>query len=82
MSKLFKVNYAPDEPFIGVVRFNNLIRFNRNIIPLGGIGLQNLNKMKIVTSEGFAIMSEIKKKPAIASGFFNYIYYISRNRDT
>lgn len=70
VSKLFKVNYAPDEPFIGVVRFNNLIRFNRNIIPLGGIGLQNLNKMKIVTSEGFAIMSEIKKKPAIASRLF------------
>ena len=70
LSKLFKVNYAPKDPYMGVIRFNNLIGSNKNIIPLGGIGVENLNKLKMIKSDGFAIMSEIKKKPAISSRLF------------
>jgi len=34
------------------------------LIPLGGIKYTNLNKLKLVRSDSFAILSEIKKKPA------------------
>ena len=69
LSKLFSVDYAPSEKFYGVVRFN-LIGNQKNLIPLGGIKLINLNKTKLLNSEGIAIMSEIKKKPAISSRLF------------
>ena len=42
----------------------------KKLIPLGGIKLINLNKVKLVKSEGVAIMSEVKKKPAISSRLF------------
>ena len=70
VSKLFKVNYKPSDPFYDIVRFKNLILNNKNIIPLGGIGICNLNKLKTVRSDGFAIMTELKKKPAITSRLF------------
>ena len=69
LSKLFRVDYAPLEKFYGVVKFN-LLRGQKNLIPLGGIKLVNLNKTKLIKSEGIAIMSEIKKKPAISSRLF------------
>ena len=50
---------------MGLNRFNSFVLKNsKKIVPLGGIKLSNLNKMKSVNSEGFALMSEIKKKPA------------------
>ena len=39
-------------------------KFSKRIIPLGGINLKTLNKLKMIRSQGFAVMSEIKKKPA------------------
>tara|TARA_B100001057_G_C22709857_1_gene895300 strand:+ start:442 stop:1008 length:567 start_codon:yes stop_codon:yes gene_type:complete len=69
LSKLFRVDYAPLENFYGIVKFN-LIENRNNLIPLGGIKLINLNKVKLVKSGGIAIMSEIKKKPAICSRLF------------
>jgi len=69
-SKLFKVDYNPKDKFYGVLKFNNLLLNNNKVIPLGGIKLANLNKLKIVRSKGLAIMSEIKKKPAISSRLF------------
>ena len=44
--------------------------YNIDIIPLGGIKYNNLLKMKLISSNSFAIMSEIKKKPAILSRLF------------
>ena len=45
--------------------FNNFLnKFKTKLIPLGGIQINNLNKLKIVRSDAFAILSEIKKKPA------------------
>ena len=70
VSKLFKVDYDPEAKFMGMVKFNNLINLNKNIIPLGGIKCSNLNKLRLVKSFGIAIMSEIKKKPTISSRLF------------
>ncbi len=51
--------------FLDVIKFNNYTnKIFINITPLGGINLLNLNKLKIVRSESFALMSEVKKKPA------------------
>ena len=69
LSKLFRVDYAPLENFYGIVKFN-LIENQKNLIPLGGIKLINLNKAKLIKSGGIAIMSEVKKKPAISSRLF------------
>ena len=63
LSKLFSVSYDKKATFLGVIKFNNLLRNYRNLIPLGGIHLNNLNSLKLVNCEGFALMSEIKKKP-------------------
>ena len=69
LSKLFRVDYAPSENFFGIVKFN-LIENQKNLIPLGGIKLVNLNKVKLVKSEGIAIMSEKKKSRLFLTGFF------------
>ena len=60
-SKLFLVNYDKKAPYLGVIRFNNNLKINKNLIPLGGINYKKLNKLKNINSIGFAILSEIKK---------------------
>ena len=63
-SKLFLVNYDKKAPFLGVVKFNNHLKINNNLIPLGGISINNLNNLNNINCRGFALLSEIKKKPA------------------
>ena len=64
-SRLFKVSYKYKKGFLGVVKFN-LLKISRkeDLVPLGGIKLSNLNKLKLVNTKSFAIFSEVKKKPA------------------
>jgi thiamine-phosphate pyrophosphorylase len=64
-SRLFKVSHPLKEGFLGVIKFN-LFKLSRkeNLVPLGGINLSNLTKLKMVKSNSFALLSEIKKKPA------------------
>jgi len=70
-SRLFKTNYINKKGFLGVVKFNLLKQtFNKNIYPLGGINNKNLLKLNIINSDGFAILSAVKKKPAISSRLF------------
>ncbi len=64
LSKLFLVDYDKKAPFLGVTKFNKFLRSNKNLIPLGGINLSNLNNLNMIRSNGFALMSEVKKKPA------------------
>ena len=64
LSKLFIVNYAKSSSHLGVLKFNNISKNSKMKIPLGGISLGNLNCLKNVHSEGFAILTEVKKKPA------------------
>ena len=64
LSKLFLVDYDKKSPCLGVLKFNNFSKISKKIIPLGGIKSNNLNQLKNVSSEGFALLSEVKKKPA------------------
>ncbi len=69
-SKLFLVDYDKKAKFIGILKFNYLLKTFKYLVPLGGINSNNLNNLKNVNSLGFAMFSEIKKKPAIASRLF------------
>lgn len=64
-SRLFKTSYENKKDFLGVVKFN-LLKISRkeNLVPLGGINFLNLNKLNIVRCNSFALLSEVKKKPA------------------
>ena len=64
VSKLFVVDYNKYSKTLGILKFNICKYLYEKIIPLGGIKFNNLNKQKIVRSEGLAIFSELKKKPA------------------
>ena len=64
LSKLFTVDYDRKAPFLGVLKFNNFLKISKNLIPLGGIKLENLNNLKNVSCKGLALLSEVKKKPA------------------
>ena len=64
-SRLFQTEYPNKKGFMGIIKFN-LFKLSRkeNLVPLGGIKLSNLNKLNLVKSNYFALLSEIKKKPA------------------
>ena len=64
LSKLFLVDYNKKAPFYGIVKFNYFSQISKKLVPLGGIKEQNLNQLRNVFSIGFALLSEIKKKPA------------------
>ena len=70
-SRLFDTTYKFKKGSLGIIKFN-LLRINRkeNILPLGGINFSKLNKLKIVKSNSFALLSEVKKKPAILRRLF------------
>ena len=66
LSRLFKTSYPLKQSFMGVIKYNLLnVSIDRNLIPLGGIRMKNLNKLKMVECNSIALMSEVKKKPAI-----------------
>ena len=71
LSRLFKTNYKNKKNNLDINKFN-LIRKNYhiNIVPLGGINQLNLLKLNMVKSDGIALLSEVKKKPAISSRLF------------
>jgi len=64
-SRLFKTNYKNKPGYLGVIKFNLFkLSIKKNLVPLGGIKLSNLNKLRLVNCEAFTLFSEIKKKPA------------------
>jgi len=70
-SRLFKTQYDNKKTYLGVVKFNLLYRnISKKLVPLGGINNQNLLKLNIVKSKGFACLSALIKKPAITSRLF------------
>ena len=70
-SRLFKTSYQYKKGYLGVVRYNLMANLFRNqLIPLGGIKISNLNKLKNVKCDAFTIFSEVKKKPAIIDRLF------------
>ncbi|MDA9090198.1 thiamine phosphate synthase [Pelagibacteraceae bacterium] len=71
LSRLFKTDYKKKRDFMGIIKFNITKKLSSiELIPLGGIRISNLNYLKIVNSRALAILSEIKKKPAIISRLF------------
>jgi hypothetical protein len=42
----------------------------KKLAPLGGIKISNLNKLKMVNCNTFAVLSGVKKKPAITDRLF------------
>tara|TARA_B110001450_G_scaffold209840_1_gene200875 strand:+ start:661 stop:1233 length:573 start_codon:yes stop_codon:yes gene_type:complete len=71
LSRLFKTNYPNKKSFLGVTKFNLFcLLIKKNFIPLGGIRLNNLGKIKLINTKSMAFLSETKKKPAIISRLF------------
>ena len=71
LSKLFLVDYNPKAPFLDIIKFNSYTANIQNkLAPLGGIKISNLNKLKIVDCDSFAVLSGVKKKPAIIDLLF------------
>ena len=63
-SRLFETSYKDKKGHVGIIKFNLLNNYIQCLIPLGGIKRQNLLKLNLITARSFAILSEIKKKPA------------------
>tara|TARA_B100001093_G_C26514653_1_gene879023 strand:- start:209 stop:781 length:573 start_codon:yes stop_codon:yes gene_type:complete len=64
LSRLFFVSYKKELNYLNLTKYNKYSTVFKNLLPLGGINILNLNKMKSINCEAFAIYSEIKKKPA------------------
>ena len=69
-SRLFKTSYSFKSSYLGVIKYNLFNKFRKNLVPLGGIRLHNLNKLSMIKCNSIALLSEIKKKPAISSRLF------------
>ena len=64
-SRLFETNYKNKPGYLGIIKFNLFkLSIKKNLVPLGGINLLNLNKLNHVNCDAFTLFSEIKKKPA------------------
>ena len=71
LSRLFQTSYRDKKGHLGLVKFNLFTRkYKMTILPLGGIRESNLNKLRLVNGNGLALLSEIKKKPAITRRLF------------
>jgi len=71
LSKLFMVAYDRQSPFLGILKYSKYLHvINKKLIPLGGINSNNLTKLNILNCVGLALMSEVKKKPAIIDRLF------------
>jgi len=71
LSRLFKTSYKNKRSYFGVIKFNLITKnYSIKIVPLGGIDEFNLLKLNMLNSQGLALLSEIKKKPAISSRLF------------
>ncbi len=71
LSRLFKTDYKNKKSFYGITRFNLLTKnYKNDFVALGGIRSNNLMKLKMLNCEGIALLSEVKKKPAIIRRLF------------
>tara|TARA_B110000438_G_scaffold161117_1_gene154358 strand:- start:129 stop:710 length:582 start_codon:yes stop_codon:yes gene_type:complete len=63
LSPIFHIK--KNKKYLDVIKFNLLSRSNKiNIFALGGISLNNINKLKILNIKGLGGISVFKKKPA------------------
>ena len=60
VSRLFQTSYVSKKGFLGITKFNTIAkRTPVEIIPLGGININNLSKLKMVKSNSIAFLSAI-----------------------
>ena len=65
LSKLFAVEYDLKAPFLDIVKFSIYSnQFPKKLVPLSGIKVKNLNKLKCINCNSLSLFSEVKKKPA------------------
>ena len=63
-SRLFETTNPNKKGHLGVQKFNIIsLRSGTKLVPLGGINIKNLSKLRSVISESFACLSAVKKKP-------------------
>tara|TARA_A100001011_G_scaffold307794_1_gene323195 strand:- start:157 stop:732 length:576 start_codon:yes stop_codon:yes gene_type:complete len=63
-SRLFKTLNKNKKGYLGVQKFNIIsLRSRAQLVPLGGININNLSKLNTILSESFACLSAVKKKP-------------------
>ena len=63
---IFETSYPNKIGHLGVVKFNLFSKLAKTkLVPLGGINLNNLSKLKIVNCEAIAISSLIKDHTVI-----------------
>lgn len=53
---------------LNIIKFNLLALNYKNIVALGGINERNYKKLKMVNCEGFAMQSELNRKPQYLAG--------------
>ena len=71
LSRLYATNYKKKKSFYGIIKYNLIAKqYNTSLIPLGGIRHSNLLRLNNLNANGFAILSELKKKPTISSRLF------------
>ena len=71
LSRLFKTDYKNKKSFYGTTKFNLLTKnYSHHFVALGGIRSSNLMKLKMLNCNGIALLSEVKKKPAIIRRLF------------
>ncbi len=63
-SRLFRTSDPNKKGYLGIQKFNIIsLRSKAQLVPLGGINMHNLCKLKIVYCDSFACLSAVKKKP-------------------
>ena len=71
LSRIFATAYKNKKSYLGLIKFNLMVRnYKINFIALGGINSQNLLMLNLVNCSGIALLSEVKKKPAISNRLF------------
>ena len=71
LSRLFKTDYKNKKTYLGTTKFNLLIKnFKNYFVALGGIRSKNLMRVKLLNCDAVALLSEVKKKPAIIHRLF------------
>ena len=69
LSRLFETNYKNKKSFLGLVKFN-LFSLKTNLAPLGGINKKNLNYLKNIKCDSFALSSAFIKDNKINKIFY------------
>ncbi len=70
LSPLFYIKKS--KTFLGIHKFNFISKFNKiNILPLGGVALKNIRKLRLLNIRGFGGIRVFKKKTGLKEAGFH-----------